>query len=326
VVAPDRTAAGHLGAVTASAGGPTVSIVVPCYNAAATVAETLDSALGAGPDVEVIAVDDGSTDGTATVLASFGDRIKVLSGPNRGVSAARNSGAALARGAWIQFLDSDDLLCPGTIDRRLEAAEAGADLVICAWQEFRLVDAKVVEGAVRAITPAAASIDADLAMATDAWAPPAAVLYRRALVEKIGGFRADLPVIQDARFLFDAVACGGKVAISDHIGARYRVLEGSLSRRNPGQFWADVLTNGRQIEALWRERNVLDERRRQAIRGIYNQAARGLFSARDARFFEAETELRRLGAAPLHLNIAGPLARTLGLAAAARLLSLVGKG
>lgn len=303
-----------------------ISIIVPCFNAEATVAETIESALSQAVDCELIAVDDGSRDGTADVLRGFGDRIIALFGPNRGVSAARNSGIEIARGQWILFLDSDDLLSPGTVGMRLQAAGSDHDLVICDWREFSVENGEVIEGRLRSVDEAAILQEPELAMATDAWAPPAAVLYRRTLVDKVGGFRADLPVIQDARFLFDAAYHGADIVRSAHVGARYRVLADSLSRKSPSRFWADVLLNAQQMEAMWRRRDAFGPERQVAMRGIYNQAARGLFASADPRFFEAESELKRLGEPPLHVAIAGPLARAVGLKAAQRLLSLVGRG
>ncbi|MCU1625040.1 MAG: glycosyltransferase family 2 protein, partial [Frankiales bacterium] len=108
--------------------------------------------------------------------------------------------------------------------------------------------------------------------------------------------------------------------------ARYRVLEGSLSRRDPSRFWADVLLNGQQIEAIWRGRGALDDAHLAVLRDIYNLASRGLLTAVDSRFFEAEADVRRLGQVPLHTAVAGPLARLAGLRTARRLLSLVGRG
>src|SRR5712692_4310322 len=70
---------------------------------------------------------------------------------------------------------------------------------------------------------------------------------RRSLVEKIGGFREDLPVIQDARFLSDATYHGASFVHSPHLGARYRISLQGLSRRDPARFWRDVLLSGRQI-------------------------------------------------------------------------------
>ena len=108
------------------------------------------------------------------------------------------------------------------------------------------------QGPVRSVDVEALAADPEVACATRFWAPPAALMYRRSLVDKIGGFRPDLPVIQDARFLFDAASHGAGFARSPHVGAFYRVRPQSLSRRDPARFWRDVLLNGTQIEALWR--------------------------------------------------------------------------
>ena len=120
-------------------------------------------------------------------------------------------------------------------------------------------------------------------------------MYRRGLVEKIGGFREDLPVIQDARFLFDAAYHGARFAHSAHVGARYRITPQSLSRRDPARFWRDALLNGQQIETLWRRRRALTSRQMTALADIYNGAAHGLFRAGDPAFREALAALRACG-------------------------------
>lgn len=90
---------------------PTISLVIPTYNRGHLIAETLDSALAQDPPfLEIIVVDDGSTDDTAAVLGAYRDRVQVLNGPNGGVQRARNRGVAEARGEFIAMCDSDDLL------------------------------------------------------------------------------------------------------------------------------------------------------------------------------------------------------------------------
>ena len=92
-------------------------------------------------------------------------------------------------------------------------------------------------------------------------------MYRRSLVEKIGGFREDLPVIQDARFLFDAAYHGARFAHSAHVGARYRISPQSLSRRDPARFWRDALLNGNaDRSAVAKARRALTSRRMTASR------------------------------------------------------------
>jgi glycosyltransferase involved in cell wall biosynthesis len=307
---------------------PSVAIVVPCHNAMATLGATLKSALSQTGVREVIAVDDGSTDETLAVARFYEPHTRVVTGPNSGVSAARNRGIAETTADWLQFLDADDLLEPGTIAARRDTARAsGADVVICDWEEI-LDDGtgRCTAGPRRAIDWQALAEDAQVATATHVWAPPAAILYRRSLVERIGGFRTDLAVAEDARFLFDAAYRGARFAHSPHIGARYRVAASSLSRRDPALFWSCVLLNGREIEALWRARGRLDAARRRAIHGIYNHAARGLFAVAHPSYFEAVAALRSVGLPlPRHSQVAAPLARLLGLGTARSILKAVGR-
>jgi glycosyltransferase involved in cell wall biosynthesis len=89
---------------------PLVSVVIPVYNAERYLGESLDTALAQDyGNVEIIAVDDGSTDGSASILASYGDRIRVLSQANAGPARARNAGIETARGEFVAFLDADDV-------------------------------------------------------------------------------------------------------------------------------------------------------------------------------------------------------------------------
>src|SRR5208337_529053 len=89
---------------------PKVSVVIPTYNRAAKVRSAIESVLDQTfSDLEVIVVDDGSSDDTGKILgAAFGDRIRYFVQANQGASVARNKGIAEAQGEWIAFLDSDD--------------------------------------------------------------------------------------------------------------------------------------------------------------------------------------------------------------------------
>ncbi len=112
-----------------------ISVVVPTRNRSALLATTLRSALvQRGVDFEVLVVDEASTDDTLEVVDSFGDaRIRVIRHTTaQGVSAARNHGVAEARGAWIAFLDDDDLWAPEKLELQLRAArETGACMGVC---------------------------------------------------------------------------------------------------------------------------------------------------------------------------------------------------
>jgi glycosyltransferase involved in cell wall biosynthesis len=104
---------------------PAVSVIVPAYNAAAFIAETIQSALDQTyRDFEIIVVDDGSRDGTPARVAAFGERVRLHQQPNSGVARARNTGVSLARGEWIAFLDADDLWLPEKLERQLACSTA----------------------------------------------------------------------------------------------------------------------------------------------------------------------------------------------------------
>jgi glycosyltransferase involved in cell wall biosynthesis len=305
-----------------------ITVVIPCFNAAETVAAAIESACAQNrADDEIIVVDDGSTDGSFAVARRFEPQVRVVTGPNRGASAARNRGVAETSGEWVVFLDADDLLLPGTVAKRLDAATAsGAEIVICDWRELAEDGACNAEGPVRSVDMRTLDADPEIACATHFWATTAALMYRRSLVERIGGFRDDLPVVQDARFLFDAAYHGARFAHSPHIGAVHRVRANSLSRSDPARFWRDVLRNGGQIEELWRARGPLHAAQLEALGGMFDLAARGLFAAGDKAYFDALRRQCALGL-PLtrHPRVAGPLARAVGLGPARQLLRLVGR-
>ncbi len=110
---------------------PSIAVIVPTYNRAAHIGAALDSILSqTAPPEEIIVVDDGSSDDTASVLAGFGDRIRAISQANAGASAARNTGAAAAQADWLTFLDSDDLWRAERMALlRADLATAGPDIV-----------------------------------------------------------------------------------------------------------------------------------------------------------------------------------------------------
>jgi glycosyltransferase involved in cell wall biosynthesis len=152
-----------------------ISVVIPCFNAAATIAATIESALMQDLAREVIIVDDGSSDSSAAVIRSFGDKVTAHFGPNQGASAARNRGASLARGEWIQFLDSDDLLLPGALAAGLDAARSrDATIVLCHWHEFTERDGQKRVTRERSVEQDLAGRDPQVAFATSAWVPPVA--------------------------------------------------------------------------------------------------------------------------------------------------------
>lgn len=108
-----------------------VSTIIPAFNAEAYIGETLASALAqTHQDHEIIVVDDGSTDATADLVSSFGERVRLIRQQNAGPAAARNNGARNSNGEWLAFLDADDLWSPMKLNAQLNrSAETGARLI-----------------------------------------------------------------------------------------------------------------------------------------------------------------------------------------------------
>lgn len=275
-----------------------ISIIIPCYNAQRTIRSTIESALAQEAEKEVIVIDDGSTDESPGIIASFGAKVRAEFRPNRGVSVARNRGAELAHGKFLQFVDSDDQLTPGTMQNRLAAiTESGADAAYTDWRKLRESSSgSFVQDEIIVPPRMLLEEDAEAACADSRfWLPPVAILYRREIVERVGGWRANLPVIQDARFLFDVAAQGAKFCHVPGIGALYRVSAGSLSRRNRAQFMRDCFVNAQEIEAHWRKKATLSPARIEVLRAMWNHAAMAALVDGTAEFEAARRNHNAIG-------------------------------
>lgn len=176
---------------------PAVSIVMPCYNAAEHLPSSVGSVLAQTFDNwELIAVDDGSTDGTARWLRAQTDpRIRVVTQSNQGVSAARNAGLQAARAEYVAFLDADDTWSPDCLTH-LHAALAAAPkavLAYCGWQNLGLLG-----GSGQPFVPPdyENASKAETLFASCRW-PIHAALVKRKAVTAAGGFDTDLKNAED---------------------------------------------------------------------------------------------------------------------------------
>lgn len=205
------------------------SIVVPCYNSERTVGETLASALSqTRGDLEVIAVNDGSTDGSASVLADFAARdrrVRIVTQANGGLSAARNSGMRAARGHVLVFLDADDRLMPDFLD--CHAANLATDPRIgLSYGRARFMD---WEG--RPLTQQTRVLGRDVQPRDALMNNPVTACFaaRRELVEEVGPFDTTLRRVEDADWVFRASLTGWRIAGIDRVLYDYRTSPGGLS-------------------------------------------------------------------------------------------------
>jgi glycosyltransferase involved in cell wall biosynthesis len=109
-----------------------VSIVIPCYNVARYLRASIESALSQTyPYTEVIVVNDGSTDESPAILASYGDRIRVVHQENSGLAAARNAGILASKSPYILFLDADDVIEPSSVERLMRVMLSDEKIGFC---------------------------------------------------------------------------------------------------------------------------------------------------------------------------------------------------
>lgn len=176
---------------------PRVSVVIPTYNRRDVVREAIASVTAQTyPDVEVIVVDDGSDDGTAEVVSEFHefDEVQYVHQANRGVSAARNVGVARARGDLIAFLDSDDVWQPDKLAHQVAFFQEHSDAQICQTDEIWLRNGARVNPHRKHRKTGGDIFARSLELCL---VSPSAVMMRRALFERAGGFDETLPVCED---------------------------------------------------------------------------------------------------------------------------------
>ncbi len=296
------------------AGTPQISVVIPCFNAEDWIGAAIESVRPqAHGNMEIIAVDDGSTDGTVDVLKRFGSGVRWVTGPNRGACHARNRGLRLALSEYVVFLDADDYLDPHYVVHLAERLfENAFDLVLTSFVLER------DDGTRSALQRApAATTHAELMIAWLTGPNPytSAMVFRANFLRKIGGWNEDVPILQDFELGLRAVLARPRVGYSPQSLAVYcdHASEGRLSRRIDGRAWQGVVNFlDRQAESI--EHLGSDDASR-AFGAWYYRAARKLYQA--GYFRDGDRALRRARRLGFETHLGSTkdvlLARSIGL-------------
>lgn len=199
-----------------------VSVIIPCFNAEKWIREAIESCLTQTySDVEIIVIDDGSTDNSLKIIKTFGNKIIWRSYPQKGGNYARNRGFELSQGEYIQYLDADDYILAEKIEKQVSFLEAtGADVVYGDWRHQRhLPDGSSFLDKIE-ISETQADILA--ALLANWWVALAALMYKRSAVENSDKWDESLLAAQDRDFLLSVVMNGAKVVYQPGCYAIYR--------------------------------------------------------------------------------------------------------
>jgi len=224
-----------------------ISVIVPNYNRADLVGETLTNLLSQRrPPDELIVVDDGSTDGSADVIAGFGRAVTLLRQANAGPAVARNRALASASGEFIQFFDSDDLCSLDKLELQEKAlAASAAPFAYGPWLQARLLPgmAEYAEPALqqRALPPSRPALSWYLR----GWVTVfQTCLFRRSVLDRAGRYREDLMPSEDSELLFRILAGGGEpvhvpeALVLYRLHAGQQISRGGMAQARRARDWA----------------------------------------------------------------------------------------
>lgn len=265
---------------------PLVSIIIPTYNRADLLRQTVDSVLAQTyPHIEIIVINDGSSDHTEEIMRAYGERVRYVKQENQGGSAAANHGYYLSQGEYICFLDHDDLFAPTKIAEQVSAMEADPSVGLCHCA-YDLIDIHGERVGFSGVLPDQNFLE-ELIVSDFLWA--SAPLIRRNCLEDVGLWDTEIYGADWDLWLRIAIAGYGFHCIQTSLGA-YRIYTNSMMSNidavNAGHFEIIERTfaNPRLPEALrGRKTSVLAQAHFQAACWYY----------RDGRWEEAQDEYAR---------------------------------
>jgi glycosyltransferase involved in cell wall biosynthesis len=254
---------------------PLVSILIPCFNAEHLVAQAIESALAqTWPAKEVIVVDDGSTDGSLEVIRQFDSHIRWESGPNRGGNAARNRLLALSNGEWLQYLDADDYLRPGKIEKQIEflREHPDYDVIYSVTASEIMLDGRIICEENRIPQP----YDPWILLAHWDLPQTGGSLWNKKAVQRVGGWRAGQPCCQEHELYFRLLESGARFAHCDCCLAVYRKWNHGvrISNEMPQEVYRQRMLIMDRIEDHLKKTGELSPGRRSAINDTRHANAR----------------------------------------------------
>ena len=271
-----------------------VSILIPCFNAERWIGQAIESALAqTWREKEVIVVDDGSTDRSLDVIRRFDGQIHWETGPNRGGGAARNRLMELATGPWLQYLDADDFLLPEKISRQMEflCHRPETDVICSPIIAEDIVDGEIV----RRTTTIPHPRDPWVLLALWGLPQTGGPLWRRAAVQRVGGWRVGQPCCQEHELYARLLEAGCVFECTEDCLAVYRICKfgDRLTLRAGHEVPLQRLKIVNRMERYLNERSQLTVARRQAINDARHQIARYVWLQNQKAALAIAEQIRR---------------------------------
>jgi glycosyltransferase involved in cell wall biosynthesis len=230
-----------------------VSVITPCYNAAAFLRETIDSVRNQTHEsVEHIVVDDASTDGSWDVVRDYPGVRPVRLDRNQGGSRVRNVGFAQARGEFLMFLDADDVIAPETLAALVSVVrDRPGTIGICPWSRLRKApDGTWMRVPAQVPLPHPGADHFKEWLDGTCWVPPCAVLWRRDAYVRTGGWDESLTLDDDAELMMRALVSGAVLTLAPTGRSFYRAHDDGLSLSTDVYSRAKIASRARVVEKL----------------------------------------------------------------------------
>jgi glycosyltransferase involved in cell wall biosynthesis len=228
---------------------------------------------------EVVVVDDGSTDGSLEVIRSFGDRVRVESGPNRGGNAARNRLLELAQGEWLQYLDADDFLLPEKVAAQMRCAAQQTSGVGVIYSPSIIRD-ETATPATERVLPIPEPHDPWVLLARWYLPQTGASLWRREALQRVGGWKPDQPCCQEHELYLRLLKASTSFLYCATSGSIYRQWsQGTTCKRNPDETRRRRLEIIAGMEAHLREIGGWTDLRANAVAAARLEIARTLWTS-----------------------------------------------
>jgi glycosyltransferase involved in cell wall biosynthesis len=220
-----------------------VSVIIPVFNGERFLSQAIESVLAQDPPaLEVVVVDDGSTDASAAIARRFGAPVHCVRTENRGAAAARNSGVELSKGSVLAFLDADDIWLPGKLRLQLDRLSVDPHLECVFGLVDHVYERDESDGLQVRVQPGAAGLI------------PSTMLIKRDALLRVGPFSENTRIGEFIEWYGRAQDCGLRFEVIQHVVLHRRVHANNMSRRL-------AASRGDYLQIV---RSSLDRRRRRA--------------------------------------------------------------